>query len=114
MGSALLGVVFHWLGGYKYLATQQCLPAHPKDHRAIENATDAPGEEMSIAAGKSKDSSDRRIPLLSNFIFSALAGTTWCFQFLFYTMGETHMSKFGFASWTLHMASIIIFSTMWG
>lgn len=29
-------------------------------------------------------------------------------------MGETQMGKFGFASWTLHMASIIIFSTMWG
>jgi len=24
------------------------------------------------------------------------------------------MGKYGFASWTLHMASIIIFSTMWG
>jgi L-rhamnose-H+ transport protein len=24
------------------------------------------------------------------------------------------MGKFGFASWTLHMASIIIFSTLWG
>ena len=29
-------------------------------------------------------------------------------------MGETQMSKFSFASWTLHMVSIIIFSTMWG
>ena len=47
-------------------------------------------------------------------MFSFLAGTTWYFQFFFYTMGETQMGKFGFASWTLHMASIIIFSTMWG
>jgi L-rhamnose-H+ transport protein len=38
----------------------------------------------------------------------------WYFQFFFYTMGETQMGKFSFASWTLHMASIIIFSTMWG
>ena len=29
-------------------------------------------------------------------------------------MGETQMGRFGFASWTLHMASIIIFSTLWG
>ena len=50
----------------------------------------------------------------SNYLFTALAGTTWYFQFFFYTMGETQMGKFGFASWTLHMASIIIFSTMWG
>jgi L-rhamnose-H+ transport protein len=49
-----------------------------------------------------------------NYFFSALAGTTWYMQFFFYSMGESQMGKFGFASWTLHMASIIIFSTMWG
>jgi len=52
--------------------------------------------------------------MLRNYFFSALAGITWYFQFFFYTMGETQMGEFGFASWTLHMASIIIFSTMWG
>ncbi len=57
---------------------------------------------------------DRRIPRLANYFFSALAGTAWYFQFFFYTMGETQMGEFNFASWTLHMASIIIFSTMWG
>lgn len=55
-----------------------------------------------------------RAPMLNNYFFSALAGVTWYMQFFFYTMGETQMGKFGFASWTLHMASIIIFSTMWG
>ncbi len=55
-----------------------------------------------------------RAPMLNNYFFSALAGTTWYFQFFFYSMGESQMGKFGFASWTLHMASIIIFSTMWG
>jgi len=57
---------------------------------------------------------DLHVPMLRNYFFSALAGTTWYLQFFFYTMGETQMGKFGFASWTLHMASIIIFSTMWG
>jgi L-rhamnose-H+ transport protein len=57
---------------------------------------------------------DLRVPLLANYLFSALAGTTWYLQFFFYTMGETQMGKFSFASWTLHMASIIIFATMWG
>jgi L-rhamnose-H+ transport protein len=52
--------------------------------------------------------------MLRNYFFSALAGTTWYFQFFFYAMGEVKMGKFNFASWTLHMASIIIFSTMWG
>ena len=57
---------------------------------------------------------DLRVPVLANYLFCALAGTTWYFQFFFYTMGETQMGKYKFASWTLHMASIIIFSTMWG
>jgi L-rhamnose-H+ transport protein len=54
------------------------------------------------------------IPRAKNWFFSALAGVTWYFQFFFYTMGETQMGAFGFASWTMHMASIIIFSTLWG
>ena len=35
-------------------------------------------------------------------------------QFFFYTMGETQMGEYKFSSWTLHMASIIIFSSLWG
>jgi len=53
-------------------------------------------------------------PLARNYLFSAMAGITWYFQFFFYSMGETQMGKYGFSSWTLHMASIIIFSTLWG
>jgi L-rhamnose-H+ transport protein len=55
-----------------------------------------------------------RVPLLTNYLLSALAGTTWYFQFFFYTMGETQMGKYRFSSWTLHMASIIIFGSLWG
>ena len=44
----------------------------------------------------------------------ALAGIAWYFQFFFYTMGESQMGEYGFSSWTLHMASIIIFSSLWG
>jgi hypothetical protein len=29
-------------------------------------------------------------------------------------MGETQMGAYKFSSWTLHMASIIIFSSLWG
>jgi L-rhamnose-H+ transport protein len=55
-----------------------------------------------------------RAPLLRNWFFSALAGVTWYLQFFFYTMGETQMGDYKFTSWTLHMASIIIFSSLWG
>lgn len=53
-------------------------------------------------------------PLLANFLLCAVAGAAWYFQFFFYTMGESQMGQFGFSSWTLHMASIIIFGTLWG
>ncbi|MES3153952.1 L-rhamnose/proton symporter RhaT [Sphingomonas faeni] len=57
---------------------------------------------------------EARPPLLANFALCAVAGTAWYFQFFFYTMGESQMGQFGFSSWTLHMASIIIFGTLWG
>ncbi|WP_033922002.1 L-rhamnose/proton symporter RhaT [Sphingomonas sp. 37zxx] len=53
-------------------------------------------------------------PLARNFALCALAGVAWYFQFFFYTMGESQMGSLGFSSWTLHMASIIIFGTLWG
>jgi L-rhamnose-H+ transport protein len=52
--------------------------------------------------------------LVSNYFFAGLAGVTWYFQFFFYSMGQTKMGKYDFSSWTLHMASIIIFATLWG
>ena len=52
--------------------------------------------------------------LVANYLFAALAGVIWYFQFFFYSMGQTKMGKYDFSSWTLHMASIIIFATLWG
>ena len=52
--------------------------------------------------------------LTINYLFAAAAGVIWYFQFFFYSMGQTKMGKYDFSSWTLHMASIIIFSTLWG
>jgi L-rhamnose-H+ transport protein len=59
---------------------------------------------------------DRLAPktLVANYLFAAMAGVIWYFQFFFYSMGQTKMGKYDFSSWTLHMASIIIFATLWG
>jgi L-rhamnose-H+ transport protein len=78
---------------------------------AIENITDAAPTE--VALGTDLDAGGAP-SLATNYIFSALAGATWYMQFFFYTMGETQMGRYGFSSWTLHMASIMIFSTVWG
>jgi L-rhamnose-H+ transport protein len=90
------------------------VPARNEEH-ILETVTDAPGEEMAATAVLvSTGAETLRAPMLANYLLSALAGTTWYFQFFFYTMGETQMGRFKFSSWTLHMASIIIFSTLWG
>ena len=105
--------------GYQYFNSE--IRTYPdRDHEPIlENAIDAPSEEVAHRAAAVRVATlakpePVRAPMLSNYLFCALAGTTWYFQFFFYTMGETQMGKYGFSSWTLHMASIIIFSTLWG
>jgi len=52
--------------------------------------------------------------LVANYLLCAAAGTLWYLQFFFYGMGTTKMGKYDFSSWTLHMASIIIFGTLLG
>ncbi|MDF2433788.1 MAG: L-rhamnose-H+ transport protein [Mucilaginibacter sp.] len=54
-----------------------------------------------------------KTPLLKNYLFSALAGTTWFLQFFFYGMGESRLGN-GASSWILHMAFIILVANMWG
>ena len=56
----------------------------------------------------------RDLPWLANLLFAAAAGTTWYLQFMFYGMGTTRMGRYDFASWTIHMAFIIVFSNLWG
>jgi L-rhamnose-H+ transport protein len=100
--------------GYQYFESQirGKVPARNEEH-ILEAVTDAPAEEMAVALAVAQDAAVRA-PMLANYLFSALAGTTWYMQFFFYTMGETQMGRYKFSSWTLHMASIIIFSTLWG
>jgi L-rhamnose-H+ transport protein len=100
--------------GYQYFDSEIHgeIPARIEEH-ILETVTDAPAEEMAVAVDVVQ-STVVKAPMLANYLFSALAGTTWYMQFFFYTMGETQMGRYKFSSWTLHMASIIIFSTLWG
>ena len=100
--------------GYEYFSAR-VRNHHPGrgEEPILETAIDAPSAEM-VAALPAVAVETERAPMLRNYLFSALAGTTWYFQFFFYTMGETQMGAYKFSSWTLHMASIIIFSSLWG
>jgi L-rhamnose-H+ transport protein len=81
-------------------------------HKRMRPAPPKPGE-AAVTVGADSRGGDRA-PMLANYLFSALAGITWYMQFFFYTMGETQMGDYKFSSWTIHMASIIIFSSLWG
>jgi L-rhamnose-H+ transport protein len=99
---------------YQYFSAKVRGPVPSRgDEPILENPLDAPSEEMA-EMNRGQAEQLQEAPMLSNYFFSALAGTTWYFQFFFYTMGETQMGRYKFSSWTLHMASIIIFSTLWG
>jgi len=54
------------------------------------------------------------IMIFRNWIWSALAGTLWTMQFLFYGLGHVKMGNFQFASWVLHMSMLIFFSYIVG
>jgi L-rhamnose-H+ transport protein len=100
---------------YQYLSFIGRPSPAREEETIIETTIDAPSQEVVEHAPRRKqDDGSANVPLFWNYLFCALAGTTWYFQFFFYTMGETQMGRFKFSSWSLHMASIMIFSTLWG
>lgn len=49
------------------------------------------------------------------YLMALLSGACWYFQFFFYGMGHFHMGReYGFTSWALHMAMLILFSNIYG
>ena len=70
---------------------------------------------LNVRKGSYADYGERSAPLVGNYFWASLGGATWYLQFFFYGMGTTLLGeRFEFASWTLHMAFIILFSTLWG
>ena len=96
--------------GYQYLAS------HVREEHAHHGGHGGGGEHgpATTTTAAVGTPTDLKIPVFGNWLFCALAGTFWYFQFFFYQMGESQMGAYKFSSWTLHMASIIIFSTLWG
>ncbi len=49
------------------------------------------------------------------YLMAALSGAFWYCQFFFYGMGHANMgTRYGFTSWALHMAMLILFSNLYG
>ena len=52
---------------------------------------------------------------MRNVALALVAGVIWFGQFFFYGMGSTKLGEtYDFASWSIHMAFIIVFSSFWG
>ncbi|WP_062123739.1 L-rhamnose/proton symporter RhaT [Geofilum rubicundum] len=68
---------------------------------------------LSIRNRTYPDYVNKKKPLFNNYMFAALAGTTWFLQFFFYGMGESKIGS-GASSWILHMSTIILTANMWG
>lgn len=69
---------------------------------------------LNILNGSISDYKNTKAPLFKNYLFAATAGTIWYCQFMFYGIGSTKMGEDDFASWTLHMVYIILFSSLLG
>jgi L-rhamnose-H+ transport protein len=53
--------------------------------------------------------------LLFYYLMALLSGAFWYFQFFFYGMGQAFIGKqYEFTSWALHMATLILFSNVYG
>jgi L-rhamnose-H+ transport protein len=101
--------------GHEYLASELPVEVTALGPQPIsETALSGPTTSVLTHAPVALMRETVRVPLLRNYLLCALAGVTWYFQFFFYSMGETKMGRYTFSSWTLHMASIVIFSTLWG
>lgn len=52
--------------------------------------------------------------LLMNYFLALISGVMWYGQYFGYGTGATKMGQYSFASWSIFMAAIIIFSNLWG
>ena len=52
--------------------------------------------------------------LAGNYFFAVLAGVIGYNEFFWYGMGTTKMGRYDFSSWSIHLAFVIIFSSLWG
>ena len=68
---------------------------------------------LNIRNKSAGDYTDKKTPLLKNYLLCALGGVMWFLQFFFYGMGESKLGN-GASSWVLHMSFIILVANMWG
>ena len=100
--------------GYQYFNSEDSGQSSArKEEHILEAVTDAPAEEMAVAAAVAQDTAVKA-PMLPNYLVLCPGGHDLVHAVLLLHHGRDADGKYKFSSWTLHMASIIIFSTLWG
>jgi len=70
---------------------------------------------LGATAGSLGDYAVRPARLLArNYFFAAMAGVIAYNEFFWYGMGTTKMGRYDFSSWSIHLAFVVIFSSLWG
>jgi len=54
------------------------------------------------------------VPLWRNYLWAFASGVTWYVGFMLYGIGTTFMGRYDFTSWSIHLAFVIVFSTICG
>lgn len=54
------------------------------------------------------------VSLGRNYLWASIAGAIWYVGFMLYGMGTTFMGRYDFTSWSIHLAFVIVFSTLCG
>jgi L-rhamnose-H+ transport protein len=71
-------------------------------------------EQNDSWTGAAESRSTAENPLRKNYFWASLAGAVWYLGFMLYGMGATCMGAYDFASWSIHLAFVIVFSTLCG
>jgi len=49
-----------------------------------------------------------------NYLYSALVGTLWYAQFIFYGLAAFFTGPYSYANWSIHMTFMVVASNLWG
>ncbi len=83
-------------------------------HRSLGDYAGRSREISSDWTGDTSATQDSKVRLGRNYFWASIAGATWYLGFMLYGMGTTFMGRYDFTSWSIHLAFVIVFSTLCG
>ncbi|MCX6880275.1 MAG: L-rhamnose/proton symporter RhaT [Verrucomicrobia bacterium] len=72
------------------------------------------GDYMMIKDANGSRPANGGAVMTANYLLATVAGVIWYGGFFFYGMGTTKMGRYDFSSWSIHLAFVIMFSTLCG